>query len=170
MIPPELSTKSLVIKPYTLLDENRYVEIATDEISVKFMGGSTVVEEEERKIFKKIFEIYEAKVTKDFWIWGIYENEVLCGHLELKETEHTNKTELEIVYMIHPEYRKKGIMTAILSLVKNNQDIWNKKIIATLSPDNLASLKLLQKWGIESKEIVIDNENDEPYLRLLLSE
>lgn len=169
MIPPELETRRLVIRPYKQSDEDRYVEMVLDENTLEFMGGATGLENEERKVFKKIFEIYKADEKRTFWIWGIYNGDVLIGHLELKETEHTKENELEIVYLVHPGYRNNGVMTEILSFIKGNQNIWNKRIIATVNPDNFASLKLLQKWGIANTEVLMDHETKEEYLKLSLN-
>jgi len=167
-LPPELKTKHFILKPYQAKDENRFIEIVLDKGSVQFMGGSTGNEVEERLVFKKIFEVYKTTKDRWFWIWGIYQNNILCGHLELKETEHTNADELEIVYMIHPQERRKGIMTEVLELIKQHQKIWGKKIIATLSPKNVNSIALLKKWGIEKTEELIDKETNETYLKLSL--
>jgi len=168
MIPPKLKAKRFIISPYRSIDEDRYVAMAIDDSTIGFMGGATGVASEERKMFKKIFEIYNSKNSKTFWIWGIYKDDNLFGHLELKESEHTSENELEIVYMVHPECRRNGVMTEILSLIKRNQNIWNKRIIATINQDNIASLKLLQKWGIVNREILINDENNEQYLKLTL--
>ncbi len=168
MYPPKLETKSFALKPYSPEDEDRFIEMSLDPTSVRFMGGASGNECEERKVFKKIFEIYKKEDDRWFWIWGIYKSDVLCGHLELKETEDTKENELEIVYMIHPNERRIGIMTEVLSLLKQNQIIWQKRIVATVSPENLPSIALLQKWGIEKEEILTDHETGKEYSKLIL--
>lgn len=170
MYPPEFKTKQFTLKQYAPEDEDRFVEMSIDPTSVQFMGGSTGKEAEERKLFRKIFEVYKRTDERWFWIWGIYTNKQLCAHLEMKETEHTNDGELEIVYMVHPEERRKGLMTAVLSLLKQQQKIWRKRIIATISPNNLNSIALLQKWGIDKKEILADPDTGEKYFKFLLAE
>lgn len=169
MQPPTLNTDRYVLKPYSLEDEDRFIEIAVDELSIQFMGGSTGNEAEERKLFKKILDIYNKNVGKWFWLWGIYKNNLLCGHLEMKETEHTNEHELEIVYMAHPDERRKGMMTEVLSLLKQQQKNWSKRIIATVSHKNINSIALLEKWGIEKREVITDSEGGE-YLKLTLDQ
>lgn len=169
MIPPELISNRFLLRPYNPSDEDRYVEMACDDVTIKYMGGANGSESEERELFKKIFDIYTANNTRIFWIWGIYKDGVLSGHLELKESVHTDENELEIVYIVHPECRRKGLMTEVLSLVRNSLDIWNKRIIATVGPNNIFSLKLLHNWGIEKKEVLYDQDNKEEYLKLLLT-
>lgn len=154
MLPPTLKTKKYTLKAYSKEDEDRFVEIALDKVSTHFMGGSIGIEAEERKMFHKIFEIYQRDEKRWFWLWGIYRYDILCGHIELKETEHTNEDELEVVYMIHPDERRKGIMYEVLVLLQKNQKSWQRKITATISSENKSSLALLKKCGIAKKEIL----------------
>jgi len=167
--PPEFKTNRLIIKPYKPADEDRYVEIALDEVSTRFMGGSTGIEADERKLFRKIFDVYKQDNERWFWIWGIYKDDLLCGHLEIKETKSTNKDELEVVYMIHPDERRKGIMTEVLSLLKEQQKNWQRTIIATVNLKNLHSIALLKKCGTSKKEVLTNSETNEQYLKLTFS-
>lgn len=142
--------KDLSLKPYRQIDEDCFVEMSLDEKVIKYMDGASGVEQEERELFQKIFTIYtDSTNTRIFNIWGIYKKDQLCGHLELKETADTTAAELEIVYMIHPAARRQGIMLEVLNYIKNNQTIWQRKIVATVHPKNTPSFRLLEKWGIE---------------------
>ena len=170
MIPPTLKTKNFILKPYSRENEDVFVEMGMDEISVQFMGGAMGIEAEERKLFRKIFEIYERNDQRWFWLWGIFRGDKLCGHLEIKETENTKEGELEIVYMIHPKERRKGIMSEILAFLKQKQKDWDRRIIATVSPENVNSIALLQKWGVDEQEILFDKETGKEYLKLILAE
>jgi len=159
MLPPILKTDKYTLKAYSKTDEDRFVEIALDKVSTHFMGGSTGIEAEERKMFSKVFEIYKRKDKRWFWLWGIYKDDLLCGHIELKDTEHTNEDELEVVYMIHPDERRKGIMFEVLKLLQKNQTSWKRKIIATVSSENKNSILLLEKCGIAKKELLENSES-----------
>ncbi len=141
--------------------------MGTDPIAVQFMGGASGKEEEDRALFRKIHKIYQDNTSKRvFWIWGIYKKDRLLGHFELKETENTGKEELEIVYLVHPDARRQGLMTEILSYFKTHQSNWGKQIIATVAPHNTHSLMLLEKWGITKREEIEDEEGN--YLKIYL--
>ncbi len=169
MIPPQLKTNRFTLGPYQAKDEDRFVEMALDPVSIKFMGGSSGIEANERAMFQKILTIYEKNDKRWFWIWGVCQEDRLCAHLELKETGHTNEGELEVVYMVHPDARGKGLMTEVLALLKEMQSTWDRRIIATLSAENTNSMKLLKRWGIEQEEIIRDEEDDDEYLKVLLA-
>ncbi len=169
MKPNKLKTKKYELRPYSMYDENRFVEMCLDEEVVRFMDGANGDEKAERVLFKKIFEIYADTSSKRvFKIWGIYDRDKLCGHLELKETEHTSDKELEIVYMIHPAERGKGIMCEVLDLIKENQFFLQKKIIATVHKDNTKSRRLLKRWGINRQEFY--KEGEEEFVKVWLKE
>jgi RimJ/RimL family protein N-acetyltransferase len=169
MLPPTFKTERYLITAYREEDEPRYLQIALDEEVIQFMGGATGNIEDEKKMFRKIFEIYKNDIGKWFWIWGIYSEGMLCAHLELKETEHTAAGELEVVYMVHPKERRKGLMWEVLEFLKENQHAWKKTIIATASPKNTSSVKLLAKWGIDKRELLIAEDTGERYYKLFLS-
>ena len=167
MLPPILKTKRYVIGRYSQEDETRYLEMALDPEAIKFMGGLSGMNEEKER-FQKIFKIYNSSDERWFWIWGVYKGGQLCAHVELKETEHTASNELEIVYMVHPEERRKGLMFEILKAIKENQFEWGRTIIATVSPENKQSLDLLQQWGVDRKQIFLSEDTGEQYYKMHL--
>ncbi|MBZ4192248.1 GNAT family N-acetyltransferase [Niabella beijingensis] len=168
MLPPVLTSKRFVLRPYAASDIDRFIEIVMDEATQRFMGGLSADKQQERVSFSKIFDVYQSRNKRWFWIWGIYENGCLCGHMELKESVHTNGEELELVYMVHPAERKRGLMSEILDLFNARQQEWNRQLIATVSPDNKSSLALLQRWGVERTLQLRDEETGELYLKLYL--
>lgn len=169
MKPPKYKSDRFILRPYSKNDEQRFVEMNLDSVTQEFMGGTDNSEDSERKLFESIFALYEKK-SKDrwFWIWGIYENEKLVGHFELKETEHTADDELEIVYIIHPDERRRGIMREILDLIKDKQTELNKKIIATVNFKNINSMALLERWGITKRQTIRETDSDYEYLKVWL--
>ncbi|MGB0929618.1 MAG: hypothetical protein ACPGVB_02500 [Chitinophagales bacterium] len=67
MKPPIYQTPRFTLQSYTPKDEDRFVEMSLDPVSVEFMGGAEGIEEEERALFQRIFKVYEKKeVTR--WI------------------------------------------------------------------------------------------------------
>jgi len=170
MYPPILKTDRITLKAYVPENEDRRVEIDLDPVSTRFMGGSTDDEIQEREAFRSVFNLYKRNAERWHWVWGIYTDDLLCGHLELKDTVNTNENELEIVYMIHPEERRKGIMTDTLLLLKQNQKSWKRRLIATVSPENTSSISLLEKIGIDKKEILVDPESGSETFKLTLAE
>jgi RimJ/RimL family protein N-acetyltransferase len=169
MKPPILKTNRFILKPYRKKDETRFIEMSTDSDSVQFMGGAEGGIEAEKALFNSIFKLYKSNDSNRwFWIWGIYENDLLIGHFELKETDHTSNNELEIVYMVHPKQRKSGVMTEVLELFKTKQYEFKKKIIATVNPKNVKSISLLNKWGILKQDKIKNKDTENYYYKFWL--
>jgi len=165
MLPPILKTEGFILKAISQEDKEPYIELALDRVTQEFMGKRT--EAELQHSLPKVLAIY-AKEESDrwHWIWGIYVDEKLAGYLELKDTEHTKEDELEVVYIIHPQFRRTGLMTSVLLFLKSKQVEWERRIIATVKPRHKASLGALEKWGIERKEIV--KHDPEDYYKIYL--
>ena len=166
MYPPVITSKDLTLKAYHPDDEEAFMEMTSDEYHRVTKGYS---ESHMRGLFKKGFELYKRNDERWFWVWGIYKNDSLCGHLELKDSENTNADELEVVYAIHEKERRKGIMTEVLTMLKQKQKDWDRKIIATVALDNEKSLELLRKKiGVEKEELITDEDDGYQYFKLTL--
>lgn len=169
MKPPVYFTKRLQLRPYIETDIDRYLETTIDPVSVQFMGNLNQSIQTERELFYRIFQLYKnSDSDRWFWVWAIVKEDIYCGHIELKQTPNTSFDELEIVYMIHPNERRKGFMKEVLEFFKNKQHIWKRKIIATINPENKNSKILLSHWGIEKEKLIIDKEDRQPFLKIWL--
>lgn len=167
MYPPSYQTRNYHLVHYQQKDLERYLEMALDKDVVEYMGGATGDRAKEMKMFEKIFALYRKQdQTRWFWVWAVYRDQTLCAHLELKQTQDTAEDELEIVYMVHPTERKKGLMTEILSFIKAKQTDWKCRIIATVYPKNEYSYKLLEQIGIERQELITDEETGESFKKV----
>lgn len=91
-----------------------------------------------------------------------------AAYSELKQTAHTATQELEIVYRVHPEERRKGVKAEVLTFFRKQQTKWQRTIIATVSPRNLHSVHLCLKSGSNKEETLHDTETGEKYLKLTL--
>jgi RimJ/RimL family protein N-acetyltransferase len=161
LIPPVLNTRRFVIQPYRTQDEERFVEMGIDSEVARFMDGADDDPEKQHTIFNKIFNHYnEPETNPPTLFWGIFENDVLCGHVQLKPTDHSVEGELEIVYMVHPKERNRGLMWEVLEIFKQEQNRGQSTIIATVDLDNETSIRLLEKWGVTNKETRIDSKGE----------
>lgn len=144
--------------------------MTTDKEVMHFMGGADGDIEKQTKKFEKLLDVYEQPPTSETKLfWAIHQGQKLVGHVQLKPTDYTNKNELELVYMVHPDSRRKGLMTEVLNLIKQEQYRWKQQIIATIEFDNEISMRLLNNWGIIKKETQIDPEDGEHYWKVWLS-
>lgn len=148
----QIKTSRLLLRKYIEEDRAFLVDLFTDEEIGRYMGdGEAASVCDANQLFNSIFNIYEQqqKGNRFFEVWGIELNEELIGHFELKETEHTEKGELEVVYIIDKPYWNKGFISEVLQAMQTRVQKIDKKIIATVDKNNQASIRVLEKLGIK---------------------
>jgi len=169
MLNGEIRTRRTVLRKYTEADRAECVRIMTDPEVNKYMGGRTEDQAEGNNIFDRIAGIYSGSLgTRHFEIWAIEFEGKLIGDFELKETANTLPGELEVVYMIDKPYWGMGIVPEILVDIIKYSTAMNKKIIATLNPENIQTVRVLEKAGIEKQKWV--TEGEETYYKIWLKE
>lgn len=156
---PEILTQRTRLRKYTEADRADFVRIVTDPEVNRYMGGRTEDPAEGNKIFDKIFEIYNGVLGNRFFeLWAIEFDGKMIGDFELKETENTLQGELEVVYMIDKPYWGKGLVPEILKEIISYSASLNKRVVATLNPENKKTVRALEKAGIEKQGWVTDGD------------
>lgn len=151
-------TGRTLLRKYEEGDRKVFADLFTDKEVNFYMGGQKCeTREDAYSLFDKCFEIYEGKFRgRHFEIWAVlYENNTI-GHIELKQTNNTDEDELEVVYLLDKNFHGIGLMTEILQKINSYAGSHNKKLIATINPDNIKSLKVLEKTGIEKQGWIND--------------
>jgi ribosomal-protein-alanine N-acetyltransferase len=155
MLNSEIKTKRTLLRKYLEEDRAEFIRIIIDPDVNHFMGGRTEDPDEAGKIFNKIFDIYNGKqAERHFEIWAIEFEEKFIGDLELKQTENTTGDELEVVYLIDKAYWGKGLIPEILKEITRYAGDMGKRVIATFNPDNIKTVRALEKAGIDKQEWV----------------
>lgn len=150
MLNKEIRTKRLLLRKYTEADRAECVRILTDPEVNHYMGGRTEDPVEGNKIFDKIFEIYNGALgSRHFELWAIEYEGKMIGDFELKQTDNTQGNELEVVYMIDKPFWGKGLVPEILQEIVKYAASMDMAVVATLNPDNIKTVRALEKAGIE---------------------
>ncbi len=169
--PPVFDFGRFKLRPYVKEDEQSVVNMFREPTAHEAMRKEIMTIQQAKNLFAKTQGIYSSDKSKRwFWIWGIEVDGKNQGHFELKETDNTKENELELVYMLMPEVRRQGILTKILERFKREQVVWDKKVIATVNRHNTVSIQLLDlKWGIESREKIFEEDEDDFYWKFVLT-
>jgi RimJ/RimL family protein N-acetyltransferase len=166
-----IKTERLLLRKYTEADRDASVRLSLDKDVMHFMGGEHAeTEEEANMIFDKCLEVYGGSLngkplgSRRFEIWGIElisgEHEgKLIGHFELKQTPNTNGNELEIVYLLDKEYWGRGLMPEAIKAVNQYANSTGTQVIGTINPENIRTVRSLEKAGIEKQEWIGKGEN-----------
>jgi len=150
-----LSTPRVNLRKYTDEDKEIVADFFTDSEIGRYMGdGPCDSRNDAYKLFDEIFKVYEGKPNKHFEVWGVDLDNELIGHIELKQTKDTLPNELEVVYLLDQSHWNKGIMAEILQVIRTHANNFQKTIIAKLNAKNQASIRVLEKIGIEKLQFL----------------
>lgn len=145
---PLLETKRLILREITIDDAPEIFAMRSNPEAMKFIGKPPAT------------SIEDANKLIGLFINGISNNESITWGIAFKETNKIIGTigfwriskdhhRAEIGYMLHPEHWKKGILTEAAQAVIQCGFTKFKfhSIEAQLTPENIASVKLLEKTG-----------------------
>ncbi len=168
----ELLTPRLLLRPYRQADRARFVLILSDPVVNKFMGGASDVPFDNDRLFDRGLEIVAQGGEKHHEIWAVVgrqEPDLLIGHCELKQTETTVDGQLEIVYLLAPEYWRKGYGRELVSIMVDYAftHAGCRELIATVDPGNESSIHLLSTCGFQFADRFRDEDGDMTDLYLL---
>jgi len=133
------------IEPIANVDEFSFSEwLDEDDSSRRFVSRSVPSYAGTRKLFHQICNM---AVRDDFFAWAQRTDEgTIMAYAELKRSEKVKETELELIYVVSELWRGKGIATSLVrDIVNRGAKEAQKKIVAYVSPSNIASRKVLSR-------------------------
>lgn len=134
-------------------DFGLYQKLVTDELAMKMNYGRIFTVEEADQLYAFMME--RNKASSEYGYFKVMRSTDLeflgLGAVVLME----NSTGVEIEYMLLPKYWGNGYGTGVVSVllekIRGNSTI--QEVIAITDPDNIASKKILQKYGFHSQKV-----------------
>lgn len=145
---PTLTTERLVIRALSVEDAPAIQLLRSNDIVNQFLDRpkTTTIQAAEEFIEK----IHKGTLRKDCYYWAICckNTNKLMGTTCLWNISEED-TKGEIGYELHPDYQGKGIMHEAVSAVIDFafNALHFAELTATTKPENVASIKLLDKHG-----------------------
>lgn len=156
-----LETERLTLREITTEDAEFIYNLLNDPDFLRYIGDRKVKNLEDAKeyISKKMIPNYET-FGFGFYLTILRENDIsigICGLVKRPFLEH-----VDVGFAFMPEYRGSGYAfesaSAMLKYATNKLGI--NYIVAITDPDNVRSIKLLEKLGLKySKMVQFDNED-----------
>lgn len=150
-------SERLVLKPYSVDDRDKLVELFTNEEIVEtFMVPDFEKMEQYYELADKVIA-FSSPCDKEHLEYGIYLDNALIG--TINDCGFDDET-IEIGYLIHPDYWGKGYATEALStIITQIADMGFSRIVAGYFEKNVASRRVMEKCGMT----LIDKVNIEEY-------
>ena len=135
----QIKTERLILKPYSEQD----IDTLTESRSCA------------EELVRKLIVFSRPDDTKHLE-YGIYLNEKLIGFINDCGIEDD---EIEIGYVIHPQYQGHGYATeAVHAVITELREIGFRKVTAGYFSENTASLRVMEKCGMQ-KTAITDEED-----------
>ncbi|MDQ6761423.1 MAG: GNAT family N-acetyltransferase [Bacteroidota bacterium] len=154
--PAQLATQRLLIKPLNINDDEFILELLNTAGWIKFIGNRNITSLAEAKAYiQKILD------NENIFYWAVQlkghdENIGIVTFIKRDYLEHH-----DIGFAFLPRYFNQGYAyeATMVVLYEIISDINLSHILATTVPENITSIKLLQKMGLGfEKEIEVDKE------------
>jgi RimJ/RimL family protein N-acetyltransferase len=146
-----IETKRIILRQFTPEDAADNYRIYTDPENMKFMGRQPDSVEFEREHIRKHIANYYEKYEFGLWAVVLKENNRLIGRCGFLYQQIEDARELEITYLIDKHFQGRGLATeAARETVRLGFEKYNfSRIVAVINPENLASIRIAEKIGME---------------------
>jgi len=139
---PVLTTLRLRLRPYAATDRAFAIAFLGDEEVFRHAAGGHLAPDAASALFDKIEPIYREG---RFAIWLVEESGQPIGHAELKP--RAGEEGLELVYFLARAAQGRGLGAELVAALVRHGESVTRRLIATVHPHNVRSIKLLGKTG-----------------------
>ena len=141
-----ITTSRLVLQPIAVDDYAFVLQLVNSDGWIQFIGDRNVHSEEAAKAY-----IRKIQQTPNliYWVARLNDNQTPVGIISYMKRVYLDNYDLGFAFL--PQFQQQGLAfeaaRGILDFVTNN--IHEKTILATLLPENVRSIKLLEKLGFQ---------------------
>jgi RimJ/RimL family protein N-acetyltransferase len=151
------TTKRLVLNPLNLSDKSFIFDLLNTEGFIKFIGDRNIKTDEDALNYcQKIMD----NPTISYWVVKLKKGLIPIGIISFIKRDYLEYHDIGFAFL--PDYAKKGYAFEAASTVLNEalRDVNHRFILATTIKDNINSIKLLEKLGLQfDKEISVGTDN-----------
>ncbi len=150
---PSIATERFNLRPLTIEDENEIFALRSDDSINEYLDRPKANSIDDARKF--IYKIIEG-ISQDesiFWVISSKDNPALAATICLWKISKEHAT-AEIGYEVLPRFQGKGIMQEVIPKIIEYgfETLKLNAIEAELSPRNLKSVRLLEKYGFVRKD------------------
>ena len=140
---------ALALRPWTRADREAWLALFGDAGVVRWMGDAVADAQRDAVVFERLMSRALGPSERLAFVYAAELDGEIVGHVELKRTDLTRTDEWELVYALARRAWGRGHGSALAQWALATAHAHGKRVIATASPDNRASLRLLAKLGLE---------------------
>jgi RimJ/RimL family protein N-acetyltransferase len=145
----EPTAGTLELRAWRAEDRGAWIALFADPEVLRFVGDVSVDEERDNGIFDRLMALEIGSQQRFAFVCAAEFDGEIVGHVELKQTEHTREQEWELVYVLARRAWGRGLGGALANWGVCTAHAHGRRVIATVAPDNAASLRILDRLGFE---------------------
>ena len=162
-----MGTNSISITKYKASDYETFYSVVKEDKLMQYISGKGLTEEEAKQKFNSVLEVNNEDRRMGYF--KVYNSDgVFIGDGKLERCKK-DRSKLEIGYILKEEFWGNGygtmICTELLSLADKIAPTVD--VIGIIDPDNIASRRLLEKFGFRSYFVGV--EDNLPTEKLILA-
>ncbi len=143
-----LKAGALGLRPWRAEDRGAWLALFGDPEVLRFVGDGSVDQERDNAIFDWLIALEIGPQQRFAFVYAAEFDGEIVGHVELKQTEHTREQEWELVYVLARRAWGRGLGGALASWGVRTAHAHGRRVIATVAPENAASLRILDRLGL----------------------
>jgi RimJ/RimL family protein N-acetyltransferase len=145
-----IETERLVLKLYTDREKDDFVRLLTDPIVMRYVDKGPLSREQAESLWRRLMDDFYPNGVDTIWAVFAKDDRRYVGNASLRPRPE-RQTDWEIGYYLLPVEWGKGFATEIASrLVRFGFETAGlKEVYATVDKENLASISVLEKSGLE---------------------
>ena len=146
-----VTTERLTLRPFRLDDVDAYARLRAQPALVRFLPGGVAQAAEARASAERIVPAFAAQWdARGYGPWAVVEtsSQRFVGHLGLRYLPELNET--EVLYMLDEAVWGRGYATegCVVACELAFRTIGLARVIAMAMPENVASVRVMQKLGM----------------------
>ena len=157
-----LETERLILRPFNLKDIEFIVELLNTESWIKYIGDRNVKTKEQAKLYLENGPLKSYKENG----FGLYlveqkSNHQSIGMCGLIKRGYLNQADLGFAFLDQFTGQGYAFESSIKILELAKETLHMSRILAITIPDNLSSIKLLEKIGFKFQNEILQAESNE---------
>jgi len=145
-----LETDRLRLELYTERDKRDFIELLTNPEVMRFVDKGPLNHDQAEALWRKLLDEFYPDGVDTIWAVFAKDDDRYVGNASLRPRPERQK-DWEIGYYLKPDEWNKGFATEIaVRLVRHSFDVAGlDEIYATVDEENSASIKVLEKCGLQ---------------------
>lgn len=146
-----IESPRLLLRTVRPEDAAAFVPLHHDAEVIRLMGAEPTTEEEQRREIE--WHLRDRFARLGWGIFAVVLDDIVIGRAGFRPATVDGEEVVELMYMLLPEYRSRGLATEAVAALMGWAEERNlfDRVVAIIHPENAPSIALIRRAGFEEK-------------------